>query len=252
MAAHFKATQDAFSAYIKDPENNPHPTGIKQERMETYRQLFFNNVESFLSSNFPVIKAILADKQWEKISYDFYAAHSCTTPYFSEIPEEFIAYLQNTPEVQKKHPFLIELAHYEWVEMALSVSQEELTPNPIDFIQNLAKQTITLSPLAWSLAYQYPVQQISPNFLPTETPQSPTYLLVYRNTKDEVNFIQTPFITFRLLQIIQENNAISCSECLKQIAKESAHPEPDKIIASGLQALTELAEKNIIQPYHSV
>ncbi len=248
MKVDFKAKQIEFSAYIRDPFNNPRPADVKQQRMETYRELFFNNIDSFLSSNFPVIRTILDDQQWFELSQDFFANHPCTTPYFSEIPEEFLDYLQNERQNPNDYPFLLELAHYEWVEMALSIAKEETIANTDEFLSNLSEKTISLSALAWPLVYKYPVQQISPSYLPKTAPEQPSYLLVYRAISDEVNFIQIPPITFRLLQILQDNEPLSCENCLKQIVQESAHPEPEKIFKSALQTLEDLAKKNIILP----
>ncbi len=248
MKVDFKAKQQEFSAYIRDPVNNPKPIDVEPERMAMYRELFFNNIDSFLSSNFPVLRTLLDDQQWFDLSQDFFAKHPCSTPYFSEIPEEFLEYLKNERQNEKDFPFLLELAHYEWVEMALSISQEQLSTNTAEFIENVAEQKISLSSLAWPLVYCFPVQQISPTFLPETAPEQPTYLLVYRSENDEVNFLKIPPITFRLLQILQENEAMICLDCLSIIAKESAHPEPNKIIHSGLQIIKDLAEKNIIRP----
>ncbi len=248
MKVDFKAKQNEFSAYIRDPFNNPRPADVKQQRIETYRELFFNNVDSFLSSNFPVLKTILSDQQWFELSQDFFSNHSSSSPYFSEIPEEFIDFIQNERKNKDDYPFLLELVHYEWVEMALSIAKENIKSNSSHFIEHLVQQTIALSPLAWPLAYQFPVQQISPSFIPKTVPEEPTYLLVYRDTDDEVQFMKTPPITFRLLQIVQDNEGILCEDCLKQIVQESAHPEPDTLFSSGLLAIKDLAEKNIIIP----
>jgi len=245
MSVDFKAKQLEFASYIRDPENNPMPPDVKQQRMAMYRELFFNNIESFLSANFPVIRKILSDTQWFELAQDFFAKHPCKSPYFSEIPEEFLEYLQNERNNPGDLPFMFELAHYEWVEMALSISKEEVTANNQDW-GDLLKKRIQLSPLAWPLAYQYPVQKISPAFLPDTAPQQPTFLIVYRNLDDEVNFIEITPITYRLLQLIQENEEILTSDCLKQVADELNHPNPEMIIAGGLQILEELAEKTII------
>lgn len=247
----FKDTQLEFANYIRDPINNPRPKDVKRQRIETYRELFFNNIEDFLSSNFPVLRAILDDQKWLELAQDFFSKHSCSTPYFSEIAEEFLDYLQNERQNDTDYPFLLELSHYEWVEMALTIATEEITANTSDFIAGLYQENISLSPLAWPLVYQFPVQQISTTFLPETAPKEPTYLLVYRNIADEVNFIQISPLTFRLLQILQDNESITCENCLNQIAEETAHPEPEKIISAGLQTLVDLAEKNIIQ-HHPV
>jgi hypothetical protein len=245
MSVDFKAKQLEFAAYIRDPENNPLPVDVKPQRMAMYRELFFNNIDSFLSANFPVLRTLLNDRQWFELGQDFFAKHASQSPHFSEIPEEFLDYLQNERDGSEDFPFLLELAHYEWVEMALSIAKEAV-PASQQNLDNLLDQHIRLSPLAWPLAYQYPVQKISPDFLPETAPELATFLVVYRNPEDEVNFIEITPITYRLLQIIQEREQVLTIDCLKQVAEELQHPNPDMIIASGLQILRELVEKTVI------
>ncbi|MBF6647028.1 DUF2063 domain-containing protein [Methylobacter sp. BlB1] len=242
----FKAKQLEFAAYIRDPENNPAPADVKAQRMTMYRELFFNNVESFLSSSFPVLREILDDKQWFALAQDFFASHRCQSPYFSEIPEEFLDYLQNERDNPEDLPFLLELAHYEWVETALAIAKVEVVANSRDDIDALLYKRIALSPLAWPLAYQYPVHQISPDFLPTVPPDQPTFLIVYRNIDDEVHFSQITGITYRLLQLIQENEGLTAEDYLKQVTQETNHPDPALIMEGGLAILKEWAEKTII------
>lgn len=245
MRVDFKARQREFAAYIRDPENNPAPADVKEQRMSMYRELFFNNIEGFLSDNFPVLRKILTDRQWFALAQDFFAKHSCKTPYFLQIPEEFLDYLQNERDSSADLPFMLELAHYEWAEMALSIAKEDVVANNQD-PDNLLKQKIALSPLAWPLAYQYPVQKISPAFLPLQAPEQATFLIAYRNKEDDVNFIEITPITYRLLEIIQEHENPLAEDCLKQVARESNHPDQEFIVAGGLQILKELAEKTII------
>ena len=241
----FKSKQQEFAAYIRDPQNNPVPADVKEQRMDMYRELFFNNIEGFLSGNFPVLRKLLDDQQWFALVHDFFAKHPCQSPHFSQIPEEFLDYLQNERDSSEDLPFMLELAHYEWVEIALSIAKEDLIACNQN-LDNLLEQPIALSPLAWPLAYQYPVQKISPAFLPLEAPQQPTFLIVYRNREDDVNFIEITPITYRLLEIIQEHEKPLAGDCLQQIARESNHPNPEFIIANGLRVLKELAEKTII------
>ncbi|MDD5578662.1 MAG: putative DNA-binding domain-containing protein [Methylobacter sp.] len=245
MSVDFKAKQLEFTSYIRDPENNPAPADVKKQRMEMYRQLLFNNIDSFLSGNFPVLRKILDEQKWFELTQDFFAKHRSETPYFTEISEEFLAYLQNERDNPDDLPFMLELAHYEWVEMALSIAKEEIAILN-ESIDDLLKKRIFLSPLAWPLAYQYPVQKISPAFLPVEAPEQPTFLIVYRNQDEDVNFLEITPITYRLLQILQENESLLAEQCLKQVAEELNHPDPEIIIAGGLDILRELAEKSVI------
>jgi hypothetical protein len=245
MTVDFEAKQFEFAAYIRDPENNPPPADVPPERMAMYRELFFNNIDSFLSANFPVLRTILNDRQWFELAQDFFAKHANQSPHFSQIPEEFLDYLQNERDSSADFPFMLELVHYEWVEMALSIAKETVTANRQD-LNNLYNQRIRLSPLAWPLAYQYPVHKISPAFLPETPPEQATFLIVYRNPDDEVNFIEITPITYRLLEIIHENEEMPVADCLKQVAEESNHPNPEIIVSGGLQILKELAGKTVV------
>lgn len=246
MGVDFKAKQLEFAAYIRNPESNSPPADVNQQRMAIYRELFFNNIDSFLSANFPVLRTILNDRQWFELGQDFFAKHANQSPHFSKIPEEFLDYLQSERDSSGDFSFMLELAHYEWVEMALSIAKETVPVNHQNR-NDLQNQHIRLSPLAWPLAYQYPVQKISPDFLPETPPEQATFLIVYRDPDDEVNFIEITPITYRLLEIIQENEQVLVAECLKQVAEESKHPNPEMIIAGGLQILKELAEKTVIR-----
>ena len=241
----FKSTQQAFAAYIRDPYNNPAPADVNEPRMAMYRELFFNNIEGFLSANFPVLRKILDDEYWLALTQDFYAKHACLSPYFLQIPAEFLDYLQNERDSAGDLPFMLELAHYEWVEMALSIAQEDGLAGEQD-LANLLKLPIAVSPLAWPLAYQYPVHKIAPGFLPLEPPAQPSFLIVYRNSDDDVHFIEITPLTYRLLEIIQQQERPVAQACLQQVAEESKHPDPAIIIAGGLQILQELAGKGII------
>ncbi len=245
VSQNFKSTQLAFAAYIRDPQQNPMPVDVAESRMAMYRALFFNNIEGFLSGNFPVLRALLNDEQWLALTQDFYAKHPCHTPYFLQIPAEFLSYLQHERQGEDDFPFMLELAHYEWVEMALATSEEEVVTHDKN-LNELLNLAIALSPLAWPLAYQYPVHKIGPDFLPLAASAQPTFIVVYRNALDDVNFIEITALTYRMLELIQAQEAILTADCLQQLAVESQHPNPELIISSGLEILKTLAEKTII------
>ena len=247
MAVDFKLKQAEFAAHIRDPANNPAPADVDPLRMAAYCELFFNNIDSSLSSTFPVLRQILDDDQWLALAKDFYATHRCQTPHFSEIPEEFLVYLQNR-NVAGDYPFLLELAHYEWVEMALSIATVHPQTGDADFAQTVANQLIALSPLAWPLVYQYPVQQISLAFLPTDEAEQPVYLIVYRDQEDNVHFMQSTALTFRLLQILEEQGAMHGNTCLQALAAEVPQLDPALLVAEGLKILQDMAAKGIVTP----
>lgn len=243
MAVDFKAKQREFTAYIRDPAVSTPPSDVKAERMDMYRELIFSNVENFLTSNFPVLRKLHTDPQWQALTQDFLLKHRCESPYFSEIPEEFLAYLQHERQSPDDYPFLLELAHYEWVEMVLSIARE---PVPVNIETEVAGKMLALSPLAWPLAYRYPVQTIGPGNLPAHPPEQPTFVLVYRDQDDDVNFLLLTPLTFRLLQILQEHESMKTEDCLEQLAGEFSQFEKETVMKNGLEVLQQLAGKNVV------
>lgn len=239
--------QFEFTAHIRDPENNPIPAGIESRRMNIYNELFYNNIEGFISSAFPVLKTLYSSEDWHKMIRDFFKSHRCKTPYFLEISQEFLAYIQTERSPHAEDPaFIIELTHYEWVELALMISEETNSIDGINPNGDLLTMHPVISPLAWSLAYQYPVHKINVDFIPDTPPETPSYLVIYRDRNDSVEFMEVNPVTARLIQLINEDEAMTGQQVLKQIAEELQSNTPDLIFEKGLEALQELQQQGIL------
>ncbi len=243
----FQRKQYEFAAHIRDPENNAAPAGIEDRRMAIYRDLFFNNLQSLLGSTFPVLKKLSGKERWAKLIREFMAKHEAQTPYFLEIPKEFLAFLEHehTPGADD-FPFLLELAHYEWVELALSVSTDSDDDAEVDPAGDLLEGVPLLSVLAWPLAYRYPVHRISQSYQPTEPGEQPTYLAIYRNLDNEISFMELNAVTSGLLDKISNNAERKTGrELLIELSKEIDF-DPDVLVEHGANALAELRAADIL------
>ena len=243
----FTRRQYQFAAHIRDPEHMPAPDDVEDRRMKIYRELFYNNVEGFLSGTFPVLRKIHEDKAWHCLVRDFFSGHHSHSPLFLEIPREFLGWLEN----ERGHkagdfPFLYELAHYEWVELALSICEETLEQDNVDPEGDMLTGVPVLSPLAWQLAYQYPVHKIGPDFLPQQAGENPTLLVVYRDSADEVGFMEVNPVTKRLLELIAEDKHTSGKQMLEHIAAELSHPQPEVVVNGGADIMSGLHKKKIL------
>ncbi|MFA7388627.1 MAG: putative DNA-binding domain-containing protein, partial [Thiohalobacteraceae bacterium] len=146
--------QHAFAAHIRNPAQSPPPPGVEDRRMRIYRELFFNNLNSFLRDSLPVLHAVMRPDAWRSLVRDFFVCHAAQSPFFRDIPREFLCYLEEQRgERADDPPFLRELAHYEWVELALSVHEDPVPPPGLDPTGDLATGRPLLSPLAWPLRY---------------------------------------------------------------------------------------------------
>jgi hypothetical protein len=245
VPARLKAQQYAFAGHLRDPRSQPPPEGLEDRRLQVYRDLFFNNIEGLLSGNFPVIARVLGREAWLALARDFFREHRCHTPLFPEIGREFLRYLETRQH--RDPPWLLELAHYEWVELALSLDENEIDAIACDRGADLLDNVPVPSPLAWPLAYAWPVQQIREDFRPTERPAQPTFLLVVRDRDDQVRFKAIDALGFQLLQALHGNDAaLTGRELLRALGEAVGAPDLDAFVAAGARMLGQLRERDAI------
>lgn len=227
--------QRAFAARIRQPEVEPLLPGIAAERMAVYEELFFNNIEGFVSGAFPVLRSLFDAARWRALLRTFIADHRATTPYFLEISQEFLAWLQQGYRAQAGDPpFILELAHYEWVELALDVSEAELPARG-------------WSPLAWPLAYAWPVQRIGCDYRPETPPGEPTCLLAWRDGQDKVRFMQLAPFAYRLALRLQAGEAPAAA--LAALAAEHGLVADDGYLDNARALLDDWQRRDIWFPF---
>ena len=247
-ASSFKKVQYDLAAHIRNPDEVSGPEGIEDRRLAIYRELFYNNVEGFVASNFPVLRSLYDDDAWHELIRDYFVRHKAKTPHFPEMAQEFVDYLQNefTPG-ESDPPFLTELAHYEWMETALMLSKDSIDDVAYNPEGNLMEEPVVISPLAWLLCYEWPVHAISIEEQPREKPEQPTWIVIHRDRQDVVSFTHLNPVTARLIQLLDsEEHKLTGLQALEQIAQELNHPQPEAIIAGGLDTLRQLRKKDIV------
>lgn len=245
----FKDTQYAFVEHIRDPENNAFEGGIESRRLAIYRELFFNNIVGFLSSGFPVLEEIYGERNWKNLARKFFSQHDSRSPYFVDISKEFVEYLSNEYEMTDSDPeFLQELAHYEWLELAISIRKSVQTAAvfPVtEASENTIPKSVTFSELATLASYQYPVHQLSKTFQPQE-PAEITYLVVYRNDLEEVNFTLLNSVSAHLLTLIQQSERALVTELIDNMINALPQLPEDQVRTGTLDTITQFLNQQIL------
>ena len=247
----FQQIQFEFSKNLRNPSESKAPSGIEARRMKVYQDLFYNNIENFCSNSFPVLKSITAQDKWHRMVRDFFTNYRAESPYFIEISKEFLTYLsEHRPPEQDDFAFMLELAHWEWMEVETLSAKKDILKIPHERNGDLMNEPVVVSPLAHSLVYEFPVHKIGSGFLPDEAPQTPTFLLISRNRRHEVDFMEANSMTYRLLDIfieyLQQKQQITGKEALLQLIEETQFPNPEQLLNGGQQILTGLLERDII------
>ncbi|XOV82017.1 MAG: DUF2063 domain-containing protein [bacterium] len=246
----YKAVQLDFAAHIRNPELNPAPADVEARRMKIYVDLFFNNIKNFLDSAFPVAAEVIGPTRWRRLVRDFVHHHPSESPYFLQISEEFLTFL-HARHYTDLPGFLLELCHYEWVELSLDVAADSDKPllkapkklsDPDYLMGHLA-----VTDLVRALVYSYPVHEIGPSNQPDAPAASPTYLLVYRNDQLQVRFMVSNPVTHRLLELLGEQEARSALQQIRaELNAAGRSISTQQMFEQGRQTLARLAQLGII------
>ena len=231
--------QAAFAAHLRDPQANPPPAGIEPRRMAVYRELFLNNITGLLNGNFPVIRRTLGEDAWTGLVRRFYADHRSHTPLFPELAREFIRFLEGRAAgtddaAMADPPWLVELAHYEWIELAVQIDDSPLPPH--DPAGDLLAGAPVVSPFVRALAYRWPVHTIGPGFRPVTAPDASTLLLVRRDGEGLARFATISPLLYRLLELLGAGGASGTAQLLR-LASEAGPATDADFLAQGAAML---------------
>lgn len=227
----FQCFQHEFGRHLRDPRRAPRPTGVPARRAGIYAELMFNNLTGFLDACYPVMRAVLGERRWRRLQRAFFREARCSTPWFREIPHEFLAWLP----ADAGPAWLGELARHEWVELALDVM--DVAPSAHHPDGDLLAGIPVLAPALMNLAYAWPVQRIGPHYRPRKP--KPTHLLAFRDAGDVVRFVELTPVSARLVALLAGGVLSGRAACLR-VAREIEHPVPDAVVAHGAALLDEL------------
>ena len=237
-----KATQIAFAAHIRNPEQHPKPDGIDDERMQVYRDLFINNIAGLIRQAFPVLASLHESAEWTALIRDFYQKQHNRTPYFTEIAGEFLQFLQQRP-TSANRPFMYQLAHYEWLELDLEKDPQKPAFQAVDAHQ-LNTQIAIVTPLIRVHSYQYPVHQIGQDFQPVQADE-PHHLMVWKDRHQKIHFATINDLTRQLLKQLQTAE-LTGEKTLRTVFRHNNMNSTADELAFGRQQLFKWHQQDII------
>lgn len=253
--------QRSFGQFLRDPHHVKRPKGVPKRASDIYHSLLFSNVKEFLDTCFPVCQSMISPARWQRLCRVYFRDWHSHSPMFTDIPAEFVTFLQNTRHGQPLPAWFGELAHYEWIELAVDIHPANLAEyiaihtddslagaNVADvLITALHTGTLTLNPSLQNLYYRWPVHQLSPDFKTRK--RVDTYVLVYRDNAHDVRFMYINPMTSALLdfmaeKVSQKNNLTE--NLLAEFAEFIHYPDPVQLHTFGIELLTDLLDKAVL------
>ena len=192
------------------------------------------------------MESLYSEQQWKVLTRKFFIEHECRSPYFIDISKEFVEYLSGEYELGECDPvFMRELAHYEWLELDVSIRKSSQIVKTWDGHSKITQ--VQMSDLASLVSYQYPVHQISADFKPTQASEV-VYLVVYRDATDEVNFTLVNGVSAHLLNSIMQQGLATVDSLSKMMIAAMPQLEVQQITESLQQVLQQLLQQEILFP----
>lgn len=240
VPAGLQAWQSAFGQRLRHGRRAPCPAGVPAGRMAVYEGLVFQRLRGFLDRCFPVARATLSEARWTRLCRAFLRDWPCATPWFREIPQAFLAYLDSGACRQPLPRWFGELARYEWAELAVDVMDVAVPPHRPD--GDLLDGVPLANPALLSLAFAWPVQRIGPDCRPRQP--EPVHLVVYRDVQDTVRFMAVSPASARLLALL--DGRCSGRAALEILAAELGRPADAAFIDFGRHSLAELRRHGVL------
>jgi len=230
-----RAFQLSLGKYLRSPETETLPSGIEPRRARVYEELLFNNVCGFINNCFPVVKSLVSEDSWANMIRTFFSTWRAKSPLFKDIPEEFLQFLQRSTLLESLPPWFFELAHYEWVELYIDTSSAN-SPAP-------QSGKVVLNQPILPLIYEWPVHKICKDFQPQEKQE--TCLIVYRDTSNEVRFIETNAATILLLQLL-EQAPLSSQELFETLAQTFNRSCDNQFVGFCGEIVKDLTQQSVL------
>lgn len=206
--------QRDFGRFLRDPHHQKRPEGIPKRPSDIYQSLLFSNICEFLDTCFPVCQTVISDLRWQRLCRVFFRDWQADNPMFSNIPADFVRFLEQGEHSQPLPMWFTELAHYEWIELAVDINPIIFADTAFSVLEDyisladtavaLETSQLVLNPTLENMHYRWPVHKIGASFKTRK--REDTYIAIYRDFDHDVRFLHINPMTAMLLAFIEQNS----------------------------------------------
>lgn len=238
MAESLATLQRRWADHVRDPSAAA-PDGIEARRLAVYRRLCIDSLDTLLAGSLPRLRQQLGTPRWRDTVEHYYARHTCQTPLFPRIADEFAAWLA-VQDTLALPGWAAELAHCESTRQSLYIEARDAGR----LLQRVPEDSdvLAVSPLARVLGYQWPVHE-------DEGPGSvlsaaPTLLLIRRLADFSLQVEQLSPLAYALLSVFGDDGA-PVDEAL-QVLPETHGVATDALRVACAPVLDELCAAGVL------
>lgn len=244
---------------------------INRSGVNLYASLIEIGRLDLMASVYPCIKALLG-KKFRDLVLAYYETLPPDHYNLNRSANRFAGYLeQYESTLVSRHPFIVELAHFEWIELEVMEAESAnlialgsahaskrgrgVKSNAETNLESEAQDFVSTSPRLADVVvlhkYQYPVMTISKTLLdgeklPRRVKKETTNMAIYRDNKShQCRFLELGAMAFEALHMVQAQPGITYGELLKSVCQSSSD-SPAETVEAFLELLEELKACNLI------
>ena len=172
------------------------PFARQRDRYLLYRELARTNLLAPLENTYPVLRALLGAESWSEATAAFLQDRPLASPYYRDIAPAFAAWLAETGWGRERWPALLELAHYEWVELQITRWPDEAEATDLRD-QPALEARLVLDTAARVVSYGHAVHRAT-EAEPSPRPEA-VHLLLHRDAEGGFAVLELTGTTAALL-----------------------------------------------------
>ena len=246
MEPEFKRLQRAFARHLRDPATCEAPVRQETRRLAIYENAIYANVAGLMTDNYPRIRALFSDDDWQGLMRDYVIRHVSRTSAFVDLPLEFLAYLRHQRKEKNDPDFLYELAHFDWVETLVGADRVSLDDYRFERDGDLLSGIPLVNPTVRVLRYDFPVHAISPDFQPDTAPAAPTWIAAFRDPDQRYGFLDLSLAAQRLLYDLALNTRRTGHGVLTALARDFGAADVEAFVDAGIAIMQRMQTRGAV------
>lgn len=207
----------SWAKYLKD-HNYEELLTVPRERIALYQNLLLGTVQDATANIYPYCKLLLEDK-WLELIERYRRLYPNKSFQLYKSAEKFSLFLSEEEDLLEKHPFIADLALYEWMEVEVGslpdlIITEELEKSFPQDSNDLVNMSPFWNPVHRYLILNYPIAAIlkqidiivknnpdnkHEDFKKIVTNIKPVKYIVYRDNKLKVRYFALNDLVFRTI-----------------------------------------------------
>ena len=240
MLNDFRQFQFALARHLRDPLSAPAPVGVNVAEASGCTHEMVLHLRDVLAPAFPLTHALLGEEIWEHTVRLFLKNAPSHTPWVSTTQRAFMEYVCENPEVQNLPAWLQDLAHFEWLQNAVSTTPVHWPE--FDAQADVMHHAVVINPTHVEASYEWPVHSIDAD-CKLDDMQS-THVSMLRDLNDELQVYESSVFRGQLLDLLR--NGQTGEDAFKVLAGWLSHPEPEAFVREGAEVMAQLRREGVI------